>query len=79
MKVFESELRGKTVMSNEGTYMGVLRNVSANVETGDLVSVHVEPAEEIDPRLYPQDDKGRITFPFNSIKAVRDVVVIGTN
>lgn len=79
MKVFESELRGKTVMSNEGGYLGVLRNVSANVETGDLVSIHVEPAEEVDARLFPQDHQGRITFPFNSIKAVRDVVVVAVN
>ncbi len=79
MKVFESELRGKTVMSDQGGYLGVLRNVSANVETGDLVSIHVEAAEEVDSRLYPQDDKGRITFPFNSIRAVRDVIVVGIN
>ncbi|HLF15906.1 MAG TPA: PRC-barrel domain-containing protein [Candidatus Thermoplasmatota archaeon] len=79
MKVFESELRGKTVMSNEGGYLGILRNVSANVETGDLVSVHVEPAEEIDARLFPQDGQGRITFPFNSIKAVRDVIVVAVH
>ncbi len=79
MKIFESELRGKTVMSDEGGYLGVLRNCSANIETGDLVSIHVEPAEEIDPRLFPNDDKGRITFPFNSIKAVRDVVVVAVN
>lgn len=78
MKVFESELRGKTVMSNEGAYMGVLRNVSANVETGDLVSIHVEPSEDVDPRLFPNDKEGRITFPFASIKAVRDVVVVKT-
>lgn len=79
MKVFESELRGKTVMSDEGGYLGVLRNCSANMETGDLVSIHVEPAEEIDPRLFPNDDKGRITFPFNAIKAVRDVIVVAVN
>jgi len=66
-------------MSNEGAYLGVLRNVSANVETGDLVSIHVEAAEDIDTRLFPNDDKGRLTFPFQSIKAVRDVVVVGTS
>lgn len=66
-------------MSDEGGYLGVLRNCSANIDTGDLVSIHVEPAEEIDPRLFPNDDKGRITFPFNSIKAVRDVVVVAVN
>ena len=79
MKVFESELRGKTVMSNEGGYLGILRNVSTNVETGDLVSIHVEAAQEIDSRLFPQDGQGRITFPFNSIKAVRDVIVVAVH
>lgn len=78
MKVFESELRGKTVMSNDGSYMGVLRNISANVETGDLVSIHVEASEDVDPRLFPNDNEGRLTFPFASIKAVRDVVVVQT-
>jgi sporulation protein YlmC with PRC-barrel domain len=79
MKAFESELRGKTVMSNEGGYLGVLRNVSANVETGDLVSIHVEPAQEIDSRMYPLDAQGRITFPFTAIKAVRDVIVVSVH
>ena len=76
MKVFESELRGKTVMSNEGGYVGILRNISANVETGDLANIHVEPAEEIDARLFKNDDQGRLVLPFNSIKAVRDVIVV---
>jgi sporulation protein YlmC with PRC-barrel domain len=78
MKVFESELRGKTVMSNEGGYLGILRNVSANVQTGDLVAIHVEPAEDVDAKDYTQDNQGRLQFPFTSIKAVRDVVVVNT-
>lgn len=76
MKIMESELRGKTVMSNEGGYLGVLRAISANVDTGDLASIHVEPGDDVDARLFPQDNHGRMTFPFQSIKAVRDVVVV---
>ncbi|MES2155685.1 MAG: PRC-barrel domain-containing protein [bacterium] len=76
MKVFESELRGKTVMSSEGGYLGILRNISTNVETGDLVGIHVEPAQELDAKSFNQDSQGRITFPFASIKAVRDVIVV---
>ena len=78
MKVMESELRGKTVMSAEGAYVGVLRNISANSTTGDLTTIHVEPGSDVDPRLFPQDDKGRLKFPFANIRAVRDVVVIST-
>ena len=76
MKVFESELRGKTVMSNEGGYLGILRNISANVETGDLVNIHVEPAQELDAKAFSRDGEGRLVFPFQSIKAVRDVIVV---
>jgi sporulation protein YlmC with PRC-barrel domain len=76
MKVFESELRGKTVMSHEGAYLGVLRNISANVKTGDLTNIHVEAAEDVDPRLFKTDEHGRLLFPFRDIKAVRDVIVV---
>ncbi|MGB1698277.1 MAG: PRC-barrel domain-containing protein, partial [Thermoplasmatota archaeon] len=79
MKVFESELRGKTVMSAEGNFLGVLRGISANVQTGDLTNIHVEAADDIDTRLFHQDDSGRILFPFQNIRAVRDVVVVATN
>lgn len=78
MKVPESELRGKTVMSAEGVYLGVLRNISANVSTGDLSIIHVEPSEDVSRKDFVTDDQGRITFAFEAIKAVRDVIVVAT-
>lgn len=78
MKVPESELRGKTVMSAEGVYLGVLRNISANIATGDLSMIHVEPSEDVHRRDFVVDEQGRMTFPFESIKAVRDVIVVST-
>ncbi len=66
-------------MSDEGGYLGVLRNITANVQTGDLTDIHVEPAMEVDARLYRRDDQGRITFPFQSIRSVRDVIVVAAN
>lgn len=77
-KVFESELRGKTVMSSEGGYLGILRNISAHVQTGDLTTIHVEPDGELDHSGFQHDGQGRITFPFQAIKAVRDVIVVHT-
>lgn len=78
MKVPESELRGKTVMSAEGVYLGVLRNISANISTGDLSIIHVEPSEDVRRKDFVVDNEGRLTFPFESIKAVRDVIVVST-
>lgn len=77
MKIFESELRGKSVMSDEGTYLGILRNTTMNPKTGELVAILVEPSEEIDRRLYTTTETGYIQFPFTSVKNVRNVVIVG--
>ena len=77
MKVTESELRGKTVMSEEGLYLGILRNSTVDERTGVLMDVLIEPSDDVDPRLYHLDDQGNLIFPFSSIKSVKDVVIIG--
>jgi len=77
MKITENELRGKTVMSEEGLYLGILRNSTVDGKTGRLLSILVEPSDDVDPRLYHLDDQGHIVFPFESIKSVKDVVILG--
>ncbi|MCD6330980.1 MAG: PRC-barrel domain-containing protein [Thermoplasmata archaeon] len=76
MKVMEKELRGKKVMSNEGLYLGIIRNITVDERTGKLVDLVVEPSDKIDPRLYHQNEEGYLLFPFDSVKSVKDVVVI---
>lgn len=78
MKITEDQLRGKTVMSEEGLYLGILRNSTVDEVTGELIDVLVEPSDDIDPRLYHLDKNGNLVFPFSSIKSVKDVVIIGT-
>ena len=78
LKVLESELRGKTVMSEEGLYLGILRNSLVDEKTGSLKNILVEPSEDIDPRLYHLDDIGHLLFSFDSIKSVKDVVIVGS-
>ena len=77
MKITENELRGKTVMTEEGLYLGILRNSTVDTKTGELVGILVEPSDDVDPRLYHLDDQGQLVFPFDSIKSVKDVIIIG--
>jgi sporulation protein YlmC with PRC-barrel domain len=77
MKITENELRGKTVMSEEGLYLGVMRNSTVNSKTGRLESILVEPSDDVDPRLYHLDNQGHLVFPFETIKSVKDVIIIG--
>ncbi|UCH71835.1 MAG: PRC-barrel domain-containing protein [Thermoplasmatales archaeon] len=77
MKITENELRGKTVMSEEGLYLGVMRNSTVDEKTGELLNILIEPSEDVDPRLYHLDKQGHLVFPFGSIKSVKDVIIIG--
>ena len=77
MKITENELRGKSVMSEEGLYLGIMRNATVDSKTGELIGILVEPSDDIDPRLYHLDNQGHLLFPFNSIKSVKDVIIIG--
>lgn len=76
MKKFVSELRGKTVMTNEGQILGMIENFVVETLTGELQHVLVIPAEEVEVRLYRTDAQGRLILPFTDMKAVRDVVVM---
>ena len=77
MKKFATELRGKTVMTNDGQILGMIENFVVDTRTGELQHVLVMPAEEVEPRLFQTDNSGRLILPFTSMKAVRDVVVMG--
>ena len=76
MKKFATELRGKTVMTKDGQILGMIENFVIDTKTGDVQHVLVVPAEDVEPRLFQLDAQGRIILPFNSMKAVRDVVVM---
>lgn len=78
MKVLASELQGKTVMSDEGLMLGRLRNIQMNEATGNLTNVLIEPSGDVDPRLFKRDDRGYLLFPFQNVKAVRDVIIMDT-
>ena len=77
MRITENELRGKTVMTEEGLYLGIMRNTTVDVRTGELTGVLIEPSDDVDPRLYHLDEQGHLIFPFNSIKSVKDVIILG--
>jgi sporulation protein YlmC with PRC-barrel domain len=64
-------------MSEEGLYLGILRNSTVDEKTGELINLLIEPSDDVDPRLYHLDKQGHLIFPFNSIKSVKDVIIIG--
>jgi sporulation protein YlmC with PRC-barrel domain len=76
MKKFATELRGKTVMTNDGQILGTIENFIVNTKSGKLSDVLVAPAENVPMKGMKTDPEGRIVLPFQGMKAVKDVVVM---
>ena len=76
MKRFATELRGKTVMTNDGQILGMIENFIVDTRSGKVMDILVIPAEEVEKRLYKTDTQGRIILPFQGMQAIKDVVVV---
>ncbi|NLI74660.1 MAG: PRC-barrel domain protein [Euryarchaeota archaeon] len=79
MRKFITELKGKTVMTNDGQILGMIENFLINTASGDIQNVLVVPAQEVESRLYRTDEQGRLVLPFSEMRAVRDVVVMSVS
>ncbi|HII41431.1 MAG TPA: PRC-barrel domain protein [Thermoplasmata archaeon] len=75
MKLFATELKGKTVMTEDGQILGVLVDFIMDTKTGKIQSMLVSPAENVEPRLFKTDPEGRLVLSFKTMKAVKDVIV----
>ena len=75
MKLFATELRGKTVMTEDGQILGVLSDFIMDTKTGKIASVLVSPSDNVEPRLFKTDAEGRLILSFKTMKAVKDVIV----
>jgi len=76
MKKFATELRGKTVMTNDGQILGTIENFIVNTKSGKLSDVLVLPAENVPMKGMKTDPEGRLVLPFQGMRAVKDVVVM---
>ena len=75
MKLFATELRGKTVMTEDGQILGVLSDFIMDTKTGKIASILVSPSDNVEPRLLKTYSVGRLILSFMSMKAVTDVFV----
>ena len=76
MRKFATELRGKTVMTNDGQILGMIENFIVDTRSGKVMDILVVPAEELETRLYKTDTQGRLILPFQGMQAIKDVVVV---
>ncbi|OGS50882.1 MAG: PRC-barrel domain protein [Euryarchaeota archaeon RBG_16_68_12] len=75
MKRFATELKGKTVMTEDGQILGILTDFMMDTRTGKIETLLVTPAETVETRLFKTDPGGRLILGFKTMRAVKDVIV----
>ena len=71
--IFARSLARKQVLLSDGTVVGVVYNVTADLRTGVLLNLLVKPQNEIS-ELKKED--GLYVIPFESVRAIKDYIVI---
>jgi sporulation protein YlmC with PRC-barrel domain len=74
-KVLGMNLTEMDVMGDDGTELGELRNITCDLETGNLGDLVVDPTEKARDRYEVRDD-GNVHIPTRRLSAVKDYVVV---
>ncbi len=77
-RILSREIQNKTVVSEEGKMFGKVLDITADLQTGELVNMVVEPTKYVQTHFenLVSDENGRILLPFSSVQAIGDFVLI---
>ncbi len=74
--ILAENLSGKAVMGTDGAELGMLYNITMDLESGRLSNLIVDPDERVGDIEFEYDDQGRILVPVSRVQAVKDHVII---
>lgn len=75
-KIEGKALLHRNVVSDRGTVIGKLMDLSMETRSGKITMLVVKPSGEIDAGMYKTNETGEIFVPFNAVKAIKDVIII---
>jgi len=75
-EILAENLSGKDVMGSDGAEMGMLYNITMDIESGNLVDLVIEPDESLGETSFDVDDSGRIHVPVSRVQAVKDHMIV---
>jgi sporulation protein YlmC with PRC-barrel domain len=76
MKIIGKSLLGMNVVSDRGTVIGKLADLSIETMGGKVMMLVVKPDKSIDTRNFRLNERGEMLIPFTAVKAVKDVLII---
>jgi sporulation protein YlmC with PRC-barrel domain len=71
------EILTKPVVTKEGKKLGVVKDITFETRTGELIHIVIKEATPYSSQLNLENsNKGEILIPYNSIIAIGDFVVV---
>jgi sporulation protein YlmC with PRC-barrel domain len=74
-KTHSRALSRKTVMSNDGKVIGMIKNITVDLETGQVIDLVIKPDSSFDTTGYIVEGD-RMIIPFEAVKDIKDYIVI---
>lgn len=75
-KITGKSLLGRNVVSDRGTVIGNLVDLSIETVAGKVMMLIVKPDKTVETKYFRLNDQGEILIPFTAVKAVKDVLII---
>ena len=75
-RIVGKSLIGRNVVSDRGTVIGRLTDLSIETTAGKVMMLIIKPGKDIDSKYFRLNERGEILIPFTAVKAVKDVLII---
>ncbi|MXR52582.1 photosystem reaction center subunit H [Halovenus sp. WSH3] len=76
-EILAENLSGKAVMGTDGAELGMLYNITMDLDSGRLANLVIDPDESYAAtEEFETDPQGRLLVPVNRVQAVKDHMII---
>ena len=75
-EILAENLSGKAVMGSDGAEIGMLYNITMDLDSGRLENLVINPNEERIDTDFETDQEGRLLVPVGRVQAVKDHMII---
>jgi len=75
-EILAENLSGKAVMGADGAEIGMLYNITMDLESGQLADLLIEPDDSFRGEEFDRDEAGRLLVPVSRVRAVKDHMII---
>jgi sporulation protein YlmC with PRC-barrel domain len=75
-EILAENLSGKSVTGSDGSEIGMLYNITMDLDTGRLENLLIEPKENARIGEFEQDTQGRLLVPVSHVQAVKDHMIV---